>query len=383
MTVTPSAAVSERLEALQGLRAIAAGLVVFSHALNTYSERVDAGAVPEARLALGELGVKIFFCISGYIICVAGMKLLEGTRADVSYFLRRRLIRIVPIYWIATTVYAGKLILEGDAPSWGDYVLSLFFVPYANDEGLMRPVLGQGWTLNFEMVFYLLFAACLFLRGIGRYVVLTVALGALVAARPLGVVSESDHLVPNALYLLTEPYLLYFLGGIWLAIGFGWLRDRPVTAPAPSAPRLSVLLVAILAVLGVFVSTAEAGLLPSANEVFVDLWICLLLVAIGAVPARAGSWTSRSADSSFRAILVGAGDGSYSTYLTHGFLVGPAGRVLAATGMTMPPVAFAVGSLIVCTAAGWTVYRLVEKPILTSLNDRWGRRSKIEVHPLV
>jgi exopolysaccharide production protein ExoZ len=99
-------------------------------------------------------------------------------------------------------------------------VLSLLFFPFPDEDGVMRPVLGQGWTLNFEMLFYAVFTLCLFLRGTGRYLALTAVIGLLVIAGPLGVLSASDHPVINALYLLSEPYLLYFLSGVWFCVTY-------------------------------------------------------------------------------------------------------------------------------------------------------------------
>ena len=100
---------------------------------------------------LGQAGVDVFFVISGFI-----MWMVTAEPVGPAQFLWHRVVRIVPLYWIATLIMAAHR-----SSSVSDTVNSLLFWPYrdANDE--LWPVLVQGWTLNFEMFFYLLFAAAL------------------------------------------------------------------------------------------------------------------------------------------------------------------------------------------------------------------------------
>jgi exopolysaccharide production protein ExoZ len=71
-------------------------------------------------------------------------------------FLWHRVVRVVPFYWIATLIMAVHR-----NSSASDTVRSLLFWPYRDANGDLWPIVVQGWTLNFAMFFYLLFAATL------------------------------------------------------------------------------------------------------------------------------------------------------------------------------------------------------------------------------
>ena len=103
-------------------------------------------------------GVDIFFVISGFIM------LVTSRQTSPAEFMVRRLIRIVPLYWALTLLVSALLILKPElfrttvvtAPF---LIKSLLFIPYANPGhgGEVMPILTPGWSLNFEMFFYLIF----------------------------------------------------------------------------------------------------------------------------------------------------------------------------------------------------------------------------------
>src|SRR5262249_39672775 len=140
-------AVPATLDSLQALRAVAALSVVLYH--------IDF-------IGRGAFGVDIFFVLSGFIIC-------HVTAADRQHFLLKRLIRIVPLYWARTLVVcalalAAPRLLQTTSDSWMGLLKSLFFIPYEKESGRVYPVLFLGWTLNYEMFFYVVFSIALALR---------------------------------------------------------------------------------------------------------------------------------------------------------------------------------------------------------------------------
>ncbi len=170
MTIdTHKTATKERLLSLQVLRFVAATLVVLSHVcdrLDGFASRysVDVNFVNFS----GRLGVEIFFIISGFIMGYISIEKFGAKKAPVT-FLAERAMRIVPMYWIclAFMLFWDQIATTiGSATLQPDYfinaVKSFAFIPYLNEVGSHRPILGQGWTLNYEMFFYALFAASLF-----------------------------------------------------------------------------------------------------------------------------------------------------------------------------------------------------------------------------
>ena len=161
-----------KLFGIQYLRAVAALAVVVFHA----AERSGLNFV------VGAAGVDIFFVISGFV-----MWTLAATRPVSTWaFYRDRLLRIAPLYWIVTLVMAVGA-LAGLFPRirlTADHVIaSLAFVPHRSpSNGEIWPLLTQGWTLNLEMFFYLIFGLILFLPRERRLAMLTTTFVGLVLA---------------------------------------------------------------------------------------------------------------------------------------------------------------------------------------------------------
>ena len=104
----------------------------------------------------GYFGVDIFFIISGYVM------MLSTEKGKNEYFLRKRLLRIVPLYWIATLVMYGLIYIIPSLSIMSEakieyLIKSLLFIPFINSKGHMVPILSIGWTLNYEIYFYIIF----------------------------------------------------------------------------------------------------------------------------------------------------------------------------------------------------------------------------------
>lgn len=180
-----------KLESLQGLRALAACLVVTFH-IRT--------------IQIGFYGVDIFFIISGFVIAFAA-------EVDHRHFFAKRIFRVVPFYWAATL---GVFVLAFIKPNLLNHttteiiplIKSLFFIPF--QKGLVQPVLPQGWTLNFEMLFYLVFALALIWQPRGAWILVSATISAIAA---LGYIVDF-HSVP--LKFWTDPIIIEFVLGLLL-----------------------------------------------------------------------------------------------------------------------------------------------------------------------
>lgn len=127
-------------DSIQALRGLAALFVVFQHV---------------RFLNFGAFGVDIFFCISGFMI-------MFTTHKSTKYFFRKRLIRILPLYYLMTSGTYLMLVLfpsmfQQTRPEPVYLVKSLLFLPFDIGGGVIQPLMRIGWTVNCEMLFYLLF----------------------------------------------------------------------------------------------------------------------------------------------------------------------------------------------------------------------------------
>jgi peptidoglycan/LPS O-acetylase OafA/YrhL len=152
---------------IQALRAVAALLVVLLHAFETWGQRVDPAA-PGAGWDNGAAGVDIFFVISGFVMVISSRRLVDRPGAWL-IFLQHRVVRIVPLYWLLTTIKILSVVVLGDVVlrttlDFNFVAGSYLFLPVTDSAGHFRPVLPVGWTLTYEFLFYLLFAAALAMR---------------------------------------------------------------------------------------------------------------------------------------------------------------------------------------------------------------------------
>ena len=317
------------IKSIQYLRAIAAISVLCFHVSEAYGLDFKIGAA----------GVDIFFVISGFIMWVTTV----GKPIGPQEFMLRRLVRIVPLYWIATVatftvaVVKPQFFFNTDS-SVDNLIGSLFFLPAMKDEAL-HPVVEQGWTLSYEMFFYLIFSISLLLPEFRRLWFLMASLTAVVIA---------DYLLPlGYVSVFTQPIILEFAAGI--VIGHLWKRGFRL--PFHAAIGLMV-----------------AGfVLLLASEPFTHLeravrWgVPAGLLLTGAVFAERERGVPRLA------FLHFLGDASYSIYVWHVLTGIMVMALLLRLGIphAAQPALIALGSLafaIVC-------YLFIERPILRKMRS--------------
>ncbi|ALN73672.1 acyltransferase [Aureimonas sp. AU20] len=320
---------------IQYLRGIAALMVVVFHAFDLLGRETGM----DNPFRVGALGVDIFFVISGFIIFVAA----EKSEPRPAEFMIRRILRIVPLYWALTLLIAGVSLLRPDLLSSTVFdpkhlLASLFFVPMAHPKlGELFPVLIPGWTLNYEMAFYLVMAAALFApRGARAWIILAVLL-LLVGLGQAGIAIPAFY---------AQPILLEF--GLGLLIGMAYRRNLRIDAGA----GMIVTLVGFVALV---------WLEPVELSRFLKAGLPAALIVGGAAlgrraPGRAG-----------HPLMLLLGDASYSLYLTQAIVLPAMAKVWSSTGLLLglvgglPFVAFLT---VVAALAGIVCYRLLEKPLL-------------------
>jgi exopolysaccharide production protein ExoZ len=339
------------IDNIQVLRAVAALLVVFVH-LDWFLRVL--GLRP-----FGHGGVDLFFVISGFIMVYT----TRGRAITPAAFLLNRVTRIAPIYWLITlSVFAVALVapslLQATSSDPEQLSKSLLFIPFQKANGLVQPVLFVGWTLNFEMFFYVLFALGLTFpkRYVGAGAVVAL-LGALVV---LGLVARPEGVV-TAFY--TRPILLEFAAGMTLgALG-------PAVKSTTAFGRRALVAACLISL----VATALVPLaLPHVLRVITQ-GIPATLVAASAIVLHQSGVTLALGARSLRALLL-LGNASYSIYLTHPFVtqaLQKLGKQLG-SGTALTVLLIGVTLLAVC-AVGIITHLLVERPLtkaVKGLTDR-------------
>jgi exopolysaccharide production protein ExoZ len=325
---------------IQALRAAAAILVVFVH----MKPLAALASVPPGAMNFGNCGVDIFFVISG-VIMVFTTERRETRPWD---FLAHRIARITPLYWLITlVVFLTAAVTPGlvheTRASLPDLIRSLLFVPYVRPDGLMEPVVFAGWTLNYEMAFYVVFALALFVRP--RTLALGLCVAVIGAAAAWGVVA---HTREPLLAFYSYPMVLEFAAGV----AIGWALPR-----LSVTPRLAPL-AAVVAGASAAAALVGHAIFPDVDRALVVGVPAAVLVASALVLERAG-WRVRSP------LVLRLGDASYSIYLTHFFVaqaVADAAHVFRLQG----PVAAILGGGVVLVGAcvvGLNVFLFVETPL--------------------
>lgn len=326
------------IAAVQVLRAIAALSVFAFHLASSLVS--DFGIAEENFFEIGASGVDIFFVISGFIICYTTRE-----NQDFRRFVIKRCARIMPLYYLLTLgvfgiALAAPQLLNATTADPLNLLKSLAFIPYMREDSLVYPLLFLGWTLNYEMFFYGLFAVALLTRSNRIFVVAAL----LVAFYGFGLAYEGNS-VPLGFY--TSGIILEFLWGCLVFL---------VYDNAPHLLRhvrhLWPLAIALLLVQNFYPVDLPQEFskgLPAAL-----LLASLLTISLG-----------NSATARFFARL---GDASYSIYLIHPYVIQAFVKIaVPLLGVSLPVIAVvSLASLAATLVASLLLWSLFERP-----SNRW------------
>lgn len=337
---------TQQFTGVQILRLVAAMLVVVMHATQAVSIYVT-GQGRGHYWANGSAGVDIFFVISGFVMAMSTRDSFATSTARMQaawMFMKRRILRIAPLYWFYTLL---KVTLLLALPSLavrsslepGHLAASLLFIPSLSPWGLIEPTLPVGWTLNFEMLFYAVFALAIAWGAPRIRFCLLVFLTIFIAGQAISTSA------PLAFY--AQPIVFEFLLGVCIAHAL--LHYRPI----PPAAGLLAISAGLLLMFGIAWDV-------SANRFFT--WgIAAALMVLGAVWLE--PWIARARVSAPLSFL---GDASYSIYLSHTFVVPALVLALRQLGLRDSMIIVPVVCLVVLLA-GCVSYLWLERPMTSYL----------------
>ena len=338
-SMTIPAVAAPRVDRLQGLRGVAAISVVIFHAIANYA--------PAGSLLTTHGLYNLLACgVDGFIIRYTTWNSFGPSH--VSSYLRKRIARVVPLYWVLTAIVVG---LAAVAPHlFRTYVFapahaaaSFLFLPWPNQDGAIFPPLVPGWSLTYEMLFYGVFAVLMLLVRRERAVFwLAVVFGAsILIVRGFGLRPE--------IFVMGNDYVLEFVMGAFFADI--WRRRSGAIPRLWGVIGLLIGLASLSAMMGATLNDATSLIVRlAAGSGLVVAWMSLPGLSLA-------PWSLR--------LVETLGDASYSIYLAHPLVLGPAAKVFASLGLFGGAGLPGVSAIAVCgVVAGLVCYRLLEQPLL-------------------
>ncbi len=318
-----------KLHALQYLRAVAAIAVVYSHAA------IQVDSYKHYLSELGAFGVDIFFVLSGFIM----VYISKPTDTPLAFF-KNRFRRVVPLYWFFTLLMASILLFMPSIFKNSTFDLtaslqSLLFIPHFSiaQKEMVWPILAPGWSLNYEMYFYALFALSLLLARQYRVWFVGACIFAVFALANLSGSKSAISL------FYSDAIVFEFLFGMVLAIVF--LKGMKVSNKA-----------AWLMIVFGFALLIASFPIPR----IIGYGIPALMIVAGTLYCRIPNVP----------FLVMLGDSSYALYLCHIFTLGVCRKVI-------PPflgdsfasaLIFAILATLICIVSGIVVHFAIDNWLL-------------------
>lgn len=332
---------SKHLAGLQVVRALAALLVLFHHLGEEFAQFLPTHPIVSKLVLFGAFGVDLFFVLSGFIIGYSFKESPFSSRAYTALdFLKRRFIRVAPLYWFVLLVtlclWITGYFYKSEHWTPSDILWNFSMLPYSN------LIVGVGWTLTFEVLFYLLFAVAAFFKPSNPSKLSLLFIVALSISVP------ANDFTPGWANIIS-PMFLEFGFGIMILMIYRAINDK-------EQDKLPWAL-AIIGLVGALVGTIYApsngttGLTPEARWFAWGIPAACILISFlyWRAPSR---W------------LQYFGEFSYSLYLTHGFvMVGLAFIIKREAMSTSAALLLAAFGVVASLALAHLTHRLIELPI--------------------
>tara|TARA_R110002073_G_scaffold49097_5_gene131503 strand:+ start:1602 stop:2630 length:1029 start_codon:yes stop_codon:yes gene_type:complete len=333
----------EKLDLIQFARGIAAVAVAVFHTIGG-QRYVEPDYMIFAGFD-GSWGVDLFFVISGFIMVYINQEGASGVKNARSFFYRR-VARVVPLYWFYTAITVLVLYCLGlQLPTITRLLTSLFFIP----DGF--PVLLLGWTLNYELYFYVVFSLALLFPQRHRLWLLT---GWFFITCLPGAIQHplQKYWDFTDITFYSNPIVLEFLMGIYIA--HFYLSGKIL------AKWASYILI-LGSFTAIFLASAYFGDMEKYRAYF---W---------GIPAAAiiyGFLSIQYHGVSSPVFMKHLGDASYSIYLCHlpVFVVLSQGWGLLGIGGYLANASYLVVTLVVIYYVANASYRYIELPAQRWLN---------------
>lgn len=345
---------------IQLLRGVAALAVLLSHIIMFGNQKYQL-AYPSLNDWVDYLagGVDLFFVISGFIIYATTVRdRCAPKRIPATlHFLYRRFGRIYPVYWVISLCLVGvyfyaPYLINSGAGNEVSLLHSFLLLPHET-----VPLLMVAWTLEYEMMFYIIFAFLMLLGG--QFVLPGIIIWAVLGTLIGNMLPETSALMQ----LLTSPLIIEFMLGCVIAWGWQKIKYRKFILYS-----LSFLVVGFLVMFSPYFSINE----PSSRVLYLAL-PCTAVVFLAVYLEKHKDLKSGRIGEFF-------GNISYGLYLIHVPVISAVGRLWYLLGfdkyLPVEVMAFlmGLGSII----AAYVLYKVVEVPshqFLRQLSSKYFSRN--------
>jgi exopolysaccharide production protein ExoZ len=363
-----------KLNSIQFLRAVAVLLVVYEHSMDA---QIVYGVSAQQKFyhlnGFGCIGVDLFFVISGFIITYVANK-YRGLD-DGLHFLEKRFWRINPVYYIATMLCLGVILLQlqADHNSFPKNIFSslmdtILLIPTNSEIINFSPLLIIGWTLSFEWLFYVIFFFLIASNVKQKTLALSIVFLLLIGT---GQLIKPDDL---RLQFITNPILLEFLLGVIICQFY--IKGTKV----PTWAAATVLIIGLTSYILLirfgygnvwyyqFTINGEASL----NK-FLFWGIPSACIMFGCIFIEKNGLFRHLFDNKLSLLL---GDASYSIYLIHFTLFSGLHLIYRKAGFFLPADYMIWLQMIFGVGIALLFYKWIEKPLLKRFHQKTKLISK-------
>ncbi len=347
----------KEITSIHYMRGIAASFIVFYHILNRKN------IYNNLYIDWLNSGVDLFFVISGFVIFSVAM----NPNTSPKEFLRRRFIRVVPLYWFFTSMFIlFSLYIPNFNTSFifhaNQAIKSFLFIPHYHPSHSKEiwPILIPGWSLNYEIFFYIIFAGILLTGRIYIFSKITIIFTSIITLK-LFIESKNPIFVAY-----TNPIIFEFVAGIFFA---NLYYNTSLFKNRKNIQYIGIALIIISFFLLLLSLHPNIGQIPRAIK-----WgLPTSLIIFGCL-------LSEDLIAKFKiSFLRVLGNASYSIYLSHSFGIGACTFMWKRINYPLQGISlflFTIISFLVCILCGIIAYYLIEKPLLTFLQEKLKKTGK-------
>lgn len=292
-----------KIESIQGLRACLAFFIFLSHFECLSDLNLSAP-------------VFLFYMISGFVVMLSTRK-----EDKIKGFLKRRFIRLLPLYWtvsIFTFVVAQiNSSLMSYKPSFIQLLKSMFCIPFAretivNSRTTMRPIVGPAHTLEVEIIFSIVFFICMLINHKHRGITVScVCLSLFLIGECCSVLKLNLNIAFFEFYIIHNRIAwLYFLMGVVIFKLFESAESKKIQLSSFNTFFIISIIVAIVTF--VFINIIHNKMSTDvyyALQAIAGFFLISFLVILSQLPVKMPRF------------LVYYGDISFSFYLLHYYIV--------------------------------------------------------------